>query len=372
MSSKRTKIVVIGGGATGVGIARAAAEQGIEVVVVERGDIGSGTSGRFHGMLHSGARYAVNDPLVAAECYQENQRLRTLVPEAITDTGGLFVALTDAEVTHADILQQACTVAGIPFTELTPQEALQQEPNLNPAIRRAFTMPDGFIDGVALLQSNRAAAEQAAVPARFITNHHVVQFTQTAGRIAGVIVRQNDTQNTQEIDCDYVINAAGVWAAEVADLAGAHIDMVFDKGTMITFKNQFTQRVINRCRPEDDGDLLVPHDGVSIMGTTSRVIADPDDCQPTQEEVDVLLREGAELVPALADAEALRVYAGVRPLHTKGVLHADSRAVSRSFTVLDHANQGVYNMLSVVGGKVTLYRLMAEATMTALNSKLDQ
>lgn len=369
MSNKRPKLVIIGGGATGMGIARQAAEQGLEVVLIERGSIGSGTSSRFHGMLHSGARYAVADPLVAAECYEENQRLRRLIPSAISDTGGLFIALDDQEAAHANTVQQACQAANIPYEELSRAVLLRREPHLNPSVTRAFSVPDGFIDGAKLLQINQRAAQQAAVPARFVINSRVIGFKHRGTRLTAVRVRQTDSTATEDIDCDYVINAAGVWAGQIAELAGVQLTMLYDKGTMIIFKQQFTQAVINRCRPENDGDLLVPHAGQSIMGTTSRVINDPDDYYPTQEEADVLVREGSELVPALARAEALRIYAGVRPLQAAGDVGHGSRSVSRSFNVLDHSTQGVDNFISTVGGKVTLYRLMAEATLDMLQLK---
>ncbi len=369
MSTKRPKIVVIGGGATGTGIARLAAEQGMEVVLVERGLIGSGTSSRFHGVLHSGARYAVADPLIAAECYQENQILRKQIAKTITDTGGFFVALTDEEAAYADVLQQACRQAGIPCSEISPSKLLAAEPQLNPAIKRAFTVPDGFIDGAKLLILNQTAAEQARVPARFLANHSVTGFIRNGQNITAVSVRRHGSSTIEDISCDYVVNAAGVWAGYVADLASVRLTMLFDKGTMIIFKQQFTNAVINRCRPENDGDLLVPHAGQSIMGTTSRIITDPDESFPTQEEADVLVGEGSQLVPALASAEALRIYSGVRPLQAQADLEHSGRSVSRSFKVLDHTDQGVDNFLSVVGGKVTLYRLMAEKTVQAINRK---
>lgn len=364
VNSTQPRLVVIGGGATGTGIARLAAEQGIATVLVERGAMGSGTSGRFHGMLHSGARYALNDPAVAADCYQQNQLLRQLMPGAISDTGGMFVALDESEAAHAQKIMAACRTVGIPCQEITRAEALQREPQLNPALQRAFTVPDAFIDGEQLLRLNYQAAKQAATPARFLPNHQVVAVQRSGATITGVIISKAGSRTTRLLRCDYVINAAGVWAPEVADLAGVHIPMVFDKGSMIIFNGQLTTAVINRCRPEADGDLLVPHAGQSIMGTTSRVITDPDDCYPTQEEADVLVREGARMVPAVAHTSAYKIYAGVRPLQPD---HGQSgRQVSRSFAILDH---DLDNFISVIGGKVTLHRHMAEAALQKLHAQ---
>lgn len=374
-------VVVIGGGATGVGIARDAGLRGFKVTLIERGDLGSGTSTRFHGILHSGARYTVNDPEVAAACYHENQLLRHVIPTAITDTGGLFVALTVEEVAHADVLMAACARAGIPTTEITPEEAIAAEPHLSHAVRRAFRVPDGFVDGAEVLRLNRLSAMEADVPATFLPHHTVTGFKQHAGRLTAVMVADSHSGAARQVACDYVINAGGVWAGQIAALADIPLHMIFDKGTMITFKHQFSRAVLNRCRPENDGDLLVPGgpNGGSVMGTTARVITDPDACFPTQEEVDLLLKEGTALIPQLQHAEATRVFAGVRPLFnadspalTPGADNAvlnNSRKVRRSFEVLDHSAQGVDNFLSVVGGKVTLYRLMAETTVDLLCDK---
>ena len=89
--SIQTEVLVIGGGATGVGTAWDAALRGFDVVLVERSDLVEGTSGRFHGLLHSGGRYVVKDPVAAKECVDENALLRRLMPDCIEDTGGLFV-----------------------------------------------------------------------------------------------------------------------------------------------------------------------------------------------------------------------------------------------------------------------------------------
>jgi glycerol-3-phosphate dehydrogenase len=88
-----TQVVVVGGGATGTAVLRDLALRGIDAVLVERADLGTGTSGRWHGLLHSGGRYAVKDPVSATECIEENMTLRRIAPHCIEDTGGLFVLL---------------------------------------------------------------------------------------------------------------------------------------------------------------------------------------------------------------------------------------------------------------------------------------
>src|SRR3990167_3213316 len=86
-----TQLLVIGGGATGLGAAWDACLRGLKVILVEQSDLGQGTSGRYHGLLHSGGRYVLSDPISARDCAAENAILRRIAPQAIEDTGGLFV-----------------------------------------------------------------------------------------------------------------------------------------------------------------------------------------------------------------------------------------------------------------------------------------
>jgi glycerol-3-phosphate dehydrogenase len=86
----KTEVVVIGGGATGAGVLRDLALRGIDAVLLEKEELTSGTSGRNHGLLHSGARYAVNDPDSARECLAENKILKKIASPCIEPTGGVF------------------------------------------------------------------------------------------------------------------------------------------------------------------------------------------------------------------------------------------------------------------------------------------
>ena len=371
--NKNNHLVVIGGGVTGLGIAADAARRGFDVTVIERNTIGSGTTGSFHGILHSGARYAVNEPEVARECYQENQRLRKLIPGAIIDTGGMFVAINDQEAAYADAIMQACESIGIPITELTVEEAGRREPALAASLKRAFLVPDGFVDGPKLLEYCHQLADKSDSSVEFLEHHAVTSLPVINRNITNIEVKNTKTNQVRQISCDYVINATGVWAGKLAKLANVDFSMVFDKGSMIVFEQQFATVVLNRCRPESDGDLLVPSAGGSIMGTTSRIVDDPDQAWPTQEEIDSLLADGAEMVPGLLGAPVKRLYAGVRPLMQQGTIASSqsARSLSRSFQVLDHASEGVDNFISVVGGKVTVYRLMAERAVNLLEQKLS-
>ena len=132
-----TDILVIGGGATGTGIAWDAALRGFKVILVEKRDLTHGTTGRYHGLLHSGGRYVVKDPGSAVECITENRILRKTHAHCIEDTSGFFVVTPEDEGEYPDLFKAACEKCGVPCAEIPVAEALRREPLLNQRISRA-------------------------------------------------------------------------------------------------------------------------------------------------------------------------------------------------------------------------------------------
>src|SRR3954447_20602237 len=365
----QTEVLVIGGGATGLGTAWDAALRGFDVVLVERSDLGEGTSGRFHGLLHSGGRYVVKDPLAAKECVDENALLRQLMPDCIEDTGGLFVETPDDDPAYADRFLAGCRTASLPVEELDVAEALRREPRLNPRIRRAFAVPDASID--AWKTAGSLARGATAHGARVLTYHRVVDLHRADGAMTGARVRDERTGDELDIEASFILNASGPWAAQILHMAGIEdVGVIPGKGIMIAMNHRLVNTVINRCTMPADGDILVPIRTVSVIGTTDIRSADPDELPVTQEEVDQMLDDGERLVPGLRDARALRVWAGVRPLwqdEHAGQQAADTRDVSRTHAVVDHSQRdGTRGLLTMSGGKVTTLRLMAQDLVDAM------
>src|SRR4030065_1887648 len=114
MRNIQTEILVIGGGATGSGVARDLAMRGFKTLLVEKGDLTHGTTGRYHGLLHSGGRYAVKDPQAAKECIEENRILRRIMHQCIEDTGGFFVLTPWDDPDYVPRFVAGCHSAGIP------------------------------------------------------------------------------------------------------------------------------------------------------------------------------------------------------------------------------------------------------------------
>lgn len=359
-TDKEYDVVIIGAGATGAGTARDCAMRGLKTLLVERHDFTAGATGRNHGLLHSGARYAVTDGESASECIKENMTLRRIARHCVEPTGGLFVTLPEDDLEYQARFISSCQAAGIDARAIDPAEARRMEPAVNPDIIGAVTVPDGAVDPFRLTTAN--AVDAVRHGADILTYHEVTELGMTGNRVDRVVLYDKFNKQSKTVRTRLVINAAGIWGHGIAAKAGITINMFPAKGALLIFGHRVNNVVINRCRKPADADILVPGDTISLIGTTSsRVPYDSvDNMEVTRDEVDVLLREGIKIAPALAYTRILRAYAGVRPL-----IAADNdpsgRNISRGIVCMDHAERdGVEGFITISGGKLMTYRLMAE------------
>jgi glycerol-3-phosphate dehydrogenase len=382
-AARTVDALVIGGGATGAGLLRDLARRGLRTLLVEKSDLGTGTSGRYHGLLHSGGRYVVTDPIAARECIEENRVVRRIAPSCVEDTGGFFVATPEDPDDYADGFAAACLAAGVPADEVSVAALRAREPALNPALKRAFRVPDAVVEPWQLIEANVADARSRGSDAW--PYHRAVAMRRSGGRILAVDVADERTGTVTTIHPRIVASAAGAWAGLVAGLAGVDLAMSPGKGTMLIFNQRMTDAVVNRLKRPGDGDIMVPVHSVAILGTTEEEVEDPDRYEVRREEVAALLAEGEKLFPELRRLRLLRAYAGVRPLYRVEQPAAppgddagdgtagsdDGRAISRAHVVIDHGpRDGVDNLVSIVGGKLTTYRLMAKQTADVVVRKL--
>ena len=158
----------------------------------------------------------------------------------------------------------------------------------------------------------------------------------------------------------------GFGPGSIARLAGASLEVVFSKGSLVVFNQRLVNTVINRCRPPSNGDILVPHGPALILGTTSQTVSEIEDPSPTRGSRPASFGRGIVL-PEISSTRAIRAYAGVRPLMGARESGEDSRTLSRDFLLLDHGEADqIKGLFSIVGGKLTTYRLMAEKTVDAI------
>lgn len=358
-------VLVVGGGATGAGIARDLALRGVDTMLIDRGGLGSGTSGRSHGLLHSGARYAESDPQDAADCIAESRVLRDIAGDCVLDTGGLFVQLAGDDPAYFERKRRACREVGIDTNELDGETVRERVPELAEDVVRALEVPDAVIYPSRLVAANAADAESHGASVH--PDAPLRGFTVADGRIEAADI--GGTVDTT-VEPEYVINATGAWAGRVAAMAGVDVTMAPSRGVMVAVEHEAQTPVLNRCRVPDDGDIIVPHEGEAVAGTTSVPVEDPEEYDRADWEVDRSIEECAAMLPAIAEAPVKRTWWGVRPLYAPDEVGEDRRGISRGFTVVDHADD-VVNLASVVGGKLTTYRRMAEAATDHVCQQLD-
>ncbi len=366
----QTEVLIIGGGATGAGILRDLALRGIPSVLVEKGDFASGASGRNHGLLHSGGRYVVSDPGAARECIAENRILRKIGPHCIEETGGFFVSLPEDGLDFRDRFLRGCEEVEIPTILLARDEALALEPELNPDLLSAVKVPDGAIDPFTLVLENSKDAKGHG--AKILLHTEITSLILDGDKVRGAMAKNPLQGEEYIIEASYIVNSTGAWANQFLKLAGLRIGMALSKGSMLITNQRLNHRVINRCRPPSDGDIVVPNHMVSILGTTSVRSEEVENFEVTSQEVTLLIRETSKMIPALQETRLIRAYAGIRPLFVSEE-KGDDRAISRGFVLIDHEKRdGIKNLITITGGKLMTYRLMAEKTTDLICKKMGK
>ena len=260
----------------------------------------------------------------------------------------------------------------MPCEEVPVAELLAREPAINPRIRRAFRVPDGSIEPWQLIEDTVADARLHGSDA--LAYHRVVNLEVNAGRIVAVDLRDERSGTVSRVWTRFVVSAAGAWAGQIAALAGVTVEMTPGKGTMLIYNHRMTDAVINRC-----------HKSVATATSWSPSTPWPSSARPTSRSRTpttstsratrsrALVAEGDQAVPrpaAAADPARLRRRAAALPPAQDPAAEGGNRAITRAHAILDHADQGVDNYVSIVGGKLTTHRLMAEETVDVVAAKL--
>jgi glycerol-3-phosphate dehydrogenase len=367
MAFSKPHVLIIGAGFTGCALAYDLAQRGLAVDVYERGEIASGTSGRTHGLLHSGGRYCVHDQESARECIQENRILRQIAPQCIEYNGGLFVALEESDLAYAADFETGAQACDIEIERITPQEALRCEPNLNPHILAAYTVPDGAFDPLRLALAFAASARWYG--AEFHPYHEVKSLNiDGQGRVSELKVDDRTHDHSYTVGGDLVINATGAWAGQLLEGSGAQVSVTPTPGVMVAFDQRLVNRVINRLNAPGDGDILIPQRRMSVIGTTSYEVDDVDYISVDEQQVEQMHHDAIRLVPAIANAHMRGAYMSARPLVGSG---ESGRSLARTFKCFDHAeSDGIQGVITITGGKATTCRVMAEKTADLACRKL--
>ena len=367
---KSPRILIIGGGGTGAALAHDLSLRGFSVSLCEKGELMCGTTGRHHGLLHSGARYVVHDPVAARECIAENEILRRIAPGSFEENGGLFIALDDSDMAYRTKFIEACRQSSIPVEEISPDQTLSLEPRLSPDLLAAVRVPDAVMDAWRLPLRFFATARHNG--AQIYRYHEVIELLRDGKRVTGARVLDLQSRNRFSIEADMVVLAVGAWSGQLGKMAGIEIPVQPAPGVMVAVEKRLVNRVINRLRPAGDGDIVVPQRRLTIAGTSTWLAKDPENFETPEGEARRIVALGAEMVPALANAEVKAAWSAARPLLAEKST-TGPQGITRRFECIDHKiRDGLEGLVSLIGGKATTLRAMAEAGADLICSKLNQ
>ena len=364
-------LLVIGGGCNGVGIARDAALRGLTVALVEKDDLGGGATGNSSGMIHGGAKYLLNDVGVTRLCCLDSGCIQRIAPHLLfripfivpiarsRPFAKVFLELVETFFSAYDKFQPLKN--GLPHLRLDARELHQAVPGLVEEMAGAVVFDEWGIDPHRLAAANAVSAAEAG--AEILLGQRVEGLLQTAtGRVFGALVRDGATGMLQEITARVVVNAAGAWASRVAAMAGQRIRLRPAKGVHLIFGRRMTNHAVVATAIDGREIFLMPHGQTTWIGTTDDdYFGDPDDLEVTPDEVEYLLGGIAEILPRVRELPLLDTMAGVRPTLFKWGSNEDK--LSRHHEVIDHGLTGASGLVSVVGGKLATYRILAKETV---------
>ena len=368
-------VVVIGGGITGAGVARDLSLRGLSVLLLEKGDYGAGTTGASSWMIHGGPRYLEFDwDTTRLSCQDAGHIVsiaRNLVYRVV-----FIIPVLPHDKNNIERMETAMEVydrfqplkRSHPHRRLTPEEALQVEPGLAPDLVGAVTMEEWGVDPHRLVFAN--VQDAVAHGARALNHTRVTELIRDGGKVIGVRYRGPDGE-TSEARARVVVNASGPWSPEVAAMAGVHVELRPAKGIHIVYPHRISNFSISAESIDGRDLLMVAHGGFTLLGTTDDdFYGDLDSVDVMEDEVEYLLQGFERVFPSIRDYRPVRTTTGVRPTLFKWRRYEDE--LSRRYEVIDHAGQGADGFISIAGGKLSMYRLMAEETSDAVCRKLGQ
>jgi glycerol-3-phosphate dehydrogenase len=369
LAGRAFDLLVIGGGATGCGIAHDAASRGLSVALVEKGDFASGTSSKSSRLIHGGVRYLENGQLhLVFESSAERRRLLRLAPHLVHPLQFTWPVYEGARIprwklsaglTLYDALALFRNVGR--HHRLSRADVLEQEPMLSgEGLRGGATYFDAATNDARLTLANAIAAVEAGAT---VVNHaRSTEWIVESGRVVGATVVNSLGTTTIDVRAEVVVNATGPWSGDVRGSKGSHIAVPRER---VGNRNALTL-----LSPRDGRVLFtLPAGDNAIIGTTDTYgPSSPDEVRASNEDVRYLLDAANAFFPRakLRDDDVVSAWAGIRPLvpargDTPG-------AVSREHAITT-AGDGV---IAITGGKLTTYRVMASQVVDAVVKRLGR
>ena len=375
----RYDAIVIGGGVNGCGVVRDLALRGLDVLLIEKGDFAMGTSWASSGMIHGGMRYLFSDVHTTYKSCKDAGYIKKIAPHLTFRIpllmpilkekgaiGRILLAGADALFALYDRFQPF--KEGRPHLRFTPEETFRIEPLVSRDIIGSVITDEWGIDVPRLCILNVLDAKEHGADIRSWTE--VTDLARDGDTVKGVLWKDRLTGETGAAEAGLVVNCGGPWASGLADMAGAKLKLRPAKGIHLILDRRVTNNGIIVDAIDGRSIFMIPHENVSMIGTTDDdYFGDPDHIPVLEDEIEYLLEAMEKVVPRIREARIVKTIAGVRPtLYERGKIEDD---LTRDHRVFDHEkHDGVKGFISLAGGKLAAYRVMAEETADLACRKL--
>ncbi len=372
-------VIVIGGGVNGTGVARDAALRDMSVLLVEKNDFSAGTTWASSGMIHGGVRYLMHDIQTTKHSCTDSGYIQKIAPHLLFRIPFLMPVMKGKNELLSKLKLEAVKTffeaydrfqplkRGKPSLKFSPEELRRIEPLIKADVVGAASIDEWGIDAprLCLLNALDAKAHGATVH-----NHaEVIEILRNGKQVRGIKYRTHDGS----IHTAYgriVINTGGPWAPRIAKMAGATVRLRPAKGIHIIFPGRVSNFAVIVETVDGRSVFLMPHENISMLGTTDDdFYGDPDDIPVLLDEVRYLFQAISQVMPDVLNMRPMRVIAGIRPTLFEWGKYEDD--LTREHAVIDHEkSEGISGFISLVGGKLASYRLMAEETVDVAAEKL--
>ncbi|MBR8836887.1 MAG: FAD-dependent oxidoreductase [Stigonema ocellatum SAG 48.90 = DSM 106950] len=372
MKSYKVNVCVIGAGVTGLSISLDLAKLGISCIVVNQDTLNLAASLNFAGVLHSGARYAITDFPLAKLCAESSRALLQKVPFAIVDrTKAYYIGTDISHESYAEDLIDSCQMIGINPNYVAPEDVLKNEPHLTKDIKFALEIPDYVLDPVILLKAYIEQLEKQNVKILKNTSLTGISFTNEQWNIE---VKEHQNEQLSIIKADLVVVAAGAWSADVLKLFGVNILFRYISGSMAVIPQKLVKRIISFCEPSSSGDSIIPSYNSTLIGSTWRQQEISVPTPAIFPEVKEIVHKASQGLQDFNFNLINHTYSAVRIAfdenHMTGIDFID-RKKKRDYHILDCEKlYSVKRLISVFGGKFTLYNTMSKSATHLVCDKI--
>jgi len=371
-------LIIVGGGIMGAGIARDAALRGIHTLLLEKQDFASGTTSRSSRLIHGGLRYLQHfDFSLVRQGLREREILLSIASHLVHPCSFIIPINSTS--------QRVALSFGLPLYDvlsfdkslpsrqrLTRHETIEMEPDLElNGLKGSYLYYDcqaPFVERLCL-ENVIAAAELGASPVNYAK---VTGLQRSGSSVSGVKVRDVLSGETYEVRSRLVVNATGHWAQSVVEMMGTGSPPVVrrSKGIHIVTPQISRHAIAVFSIAKGRHFFITPWLDYSLIGITdTEYSGDLDIVEATKEDVVYVLEGVREAFPSLELGDVLYTVAGLRALSDSG--SRSTRDLSRKYEIIDHEKKdGVGGFISVLGGKITAYRAVAEDTVNLVCRKL--